>query len=58
MGKKVTFSLFLQKLENGPFLAHFDKNGPKFGQNDKKWWFLAFFLENRTLEFPNFLHEA
>ena len=41
--KKVTFSLFHQKFENGPFLA---KNGPK-----KRF---SHFSENCALEFPNF----
>ena len=42
MSKKVTFSLFHRKFENGPFLA---KNSPKsafLAQNTQKWGFLAF----------------
>ena len=51
MSKKVTFSLFHRKFENGPFLA---KNGPKsafLAQNAQKWGFI---FENCALEFPNF----
>ena len=39
MSKKVTFSLFHRKFENGPFLA---KNGPKsafLAQNAQEWGF-------------------
>ena len=48
MNKKVTFLLFHQKFENGPFLA---KNGPKLAflaKNAQKWWFLAFFRKLRV----------
>ena len=58
MSKKVTFSLFHRKFENGLFLA---KNGPKsafLAQNAQKWGFWAFFFKNCALEFPNFLQEA
>ena len=51
MGKKVTFSLFPRKFENGPFLAHFDQNWPKFGQKDQKWWFFTYFLKTAHWNF-------
>ena len=45
MSKKVTFSLFHRKFENGLFLA---KNGPKLAflaQNAQKYGFLAFIFK-------------
>ena len=51
MSKKVTFSLFHRKFENGPFLA---KNGPKsafLAQNAQKWGFLAFFSKTAHWNF-------
>ena len=55
MGKKVTFSLFPQKFENGPFLAHFDQNWPKFGQNDQ---FSSFPEKNKNVTFLHSLRLA
>ena len=54
MSKKVTFSLFHRKFENGPFLA---KNGPKsafLAQNAQKWGFLAFFSKTANWNFMIF----
>ena len=51
MSKKVTFSLFHRKFENGLFLA---KNGPKLGflaQIAQKWCFFTFFSKTAHWNF-------
>ena len=51
MSKKVTFSLFHRKFENGSFSA---RNGPKsafLAQNAQKWGCLAFFSKTARWNF-------
>ena len=54
MTKKVTFSLFHRKFENGPFLPKMVQNWAK----RPKMGVFRIFFENSALEFPNFLQEA
>ena len=51
MGKKVTFSLFHRKFENGPFWAHFGPIWPILAQNAKKQRFFAFFSKTAHWNF-------
>ena len=51
MSKKVTFSLFHQKFEKGPFLAKYGPKSAFLAQNTQRWVFLTFFSKTAHWNF-------